>query len=260
MKKLIILFISTLLLVAGSNFLNVVSIPIAHAASEPTELCLGPFNTQVYALEVIPRSIPSDGTYRVQFMHLWAKPGGEVEETYTWNIIVKPKNGVEKKTGKTLTVKYLGEKEIYLLDVVSIAGGTARMRAADHGSGAFTIKMSDPKNNYTCGGESNEFIVGTGLFEEPDVGGKTETPFGTIEASPKEIATMALNIAVGVAGGIAFLLMVFGSYRLIFAGGNPESIQQGREIITAAIAGLLVIIFSVFFLRLVGMSILGLNL
>lgn len=66
-----------------------------------------------------------------------------------------------------------------------------------------------------------------------------------------------LNFAIGMAGGVAFLLMIFGSYRLIFAGGNPESIQRGGEVITAAIIGLLVIVFSVLILRFLGIAILG---
>lgn len=72
-------------------------------------------------------------------------------------------------------------------------------------------------------------------------------------------ASTFLSFGIGIAGGIAFLLMVFGAYRLIFAGGNPDAMQQGKEIITAAIAGLLVIIFAVFILRFLGFTILGLG-
>ena len=97
---------------------------------------------------------------------------------------------------------------------------------------------------------------GSGYDPHADV----DTAFGWFSSDPADIAETFLGIAVGVAGGVAFLLMVFGSYRLIFAGGNPESIQNGREIITAAIVGLLVVIFSVFILRLIGISILGLPL
>lgn len=87
-----------------------------------------------------------------------------------------------------------------------------------------------------------------------------KTEFGNIPRDPAELATVVLRIALGVGGGIAFLLMVYGSLRLIFAAGNPESVQQGREIITAAIVGLLVIILSTFILQLIGISILGIKL
>lgn len=86
-----------------------------------------------------------------------------------------------------------------------------------------------------------------------------KTEFGDIPRDPVELATVVLRIALGAAGGLAFLLMIYGSLRLIFASGNPENVQHGREILTAAIIGLLVIIFSTFILQLVGISILGLK-
>lgn len=85
------------------------------------------------------------------------------------------------------------------------------------------------------------------------------TAFGAIPRDPVQLATVVLRIALGLGGGLAFLLMVYGSFRLIFSAGNPEGVQQGREILTAAIIGLLVIIFSTFILQLIGISILGLT-
>lgn len=84
------------------------------------------------------------------------------------------------------------------------------------------------------------------------------TAVGCIEATPVGLAQAAINVALGIAGGLAFLLMVFGSFRMIASGGNPDSLQQGKQILTAAVAGLLVIIFSVFILRFAGVAVLGL--
>lgn len=95
------------------------------------------------------------------------------------------------------------------------------------------------------------------FFTESEV---IKTAFGDIHVNPAELATDIFRIAVGIAGGVAFLLLVYGSYRLMFSAGNPESVQQGREIITAAIIGLIIIVFSVFILRLIGIGILGLPL
>ena len=80
-------------------------------------------------------------------------------------------------------------------------------------------------------------------------------------ARPKEqfqTAQRLRMLVIGIAGGVAFLLLIYGGFKFIFSVGNPESIQQGREIITAAIIGLIVVVFSAFLLRLIGISILGL--
>jgi len=93
-----------------------------------------------------------------------------------------------------------------------------------------------------------------------DLKNQVVTPFGTITATPEGLAKAFLSLGIGSAGGAAFLMMVFGAYRLIFAGGNPESIQEGRSVMTAAIAGLIVVILAVFLLDLIGISILGLDI
>lgn len=62
---------------------------------------------------------------------------------------------------------------------------------------------------------------------------------------------------IGIAGGIAFLMIVFSSFQIMTASGDPQKLQGGRELLTAAISGLILIIFSVFLLRLIGVTILN---
>lgn len=93
-----------------------------------------------------------------------------------------------------------------------------------------------------------------------DLPGQIVTPIGTIDSTGEGLAQAVLSLGVGAAGGVAFLMMVFGAYRLMFAGGNPEAIQQGREFITSAIVGLVVVVLAIFLLDLIGVSILGLDI
>ena len=65
-----------------------------------------------------------------------------------------------------------------------------------------------------------------------------------------------LRFAIGIGGGIAFLLMLFGVFQIITSSGNPERLKAGQETITSAVIGLLMIIFSLFLLRLIGIEIL----
>jgi len=85
------------------------------------------------------------------------------------------------------------------------------------------------------------------------------TALGCISTSkPTELSNRILTFAIGIGGAIAFLLMIFGGLQIIFSGGNPDKVKAGKEIITAALAGLLLIIFSVFILRVIGYDILKL--
>lgn len=89
-------------------------------------------------------------------------------------------------------------------------------------------------------------------------GSKVKTALGCIDGNPKELVNDILRIALGVAGGVSFLLIIFGGFKLSFSRGDPQAVQDGREVITSAIIGLIIVIFSVFLLRLIGIDILGL--
>jgi hypothetical protein len=90
-------------------------------------------------------------------------------------------------------------------------------------------------------------------------GGGSWTALGCIQIKdPSAMTKWVLEFAIGIAGGIAFLLMIFGGFQIILSGGNPDKIKAGKEIIVAALSGLLLIIFSVLILRIIGYDILGL--
>ena len=85
-----------------------------------------------------------------------------------------------------------------------------------------------------------------------------ETGLGPIPTDPTCLVKWILKNAILMGGGIAFLLSLFGGVSIILAGGNPEKINAGKEIIGSALTGLLFIIFSVFLLRFIGLDILQL--
>ncbi|PIP52113.1 hypothetical protein COX09_03245 [Candidatus Beckwithbacteria bacterium CG23_combo_of_CG06-09_8_20_14_all_47_9] len=66
-----------------------------------------------------------------------------------------------------------------------------------------------------------------------------------------------LGWSIAMGSGIAFLLALWGGITIVLAGGNPEKINEGKEVITSAVSGLLFILFSVFLLRFIGVDILG---
>jgi hypothetical protein len=84
------------------------------------------------------------------------------------------------------------------------------------------------------------------------------TVFGCVPANAQDFVTIILKLALGAGGGIAFLAMLFGGYVLLTSAGSFERIIEGKRILTYSAIGLLVIVFSVFILRLIGIEILGL--
>ena len=71
--------------------------------------------------------------------------------------------------------------------------------------------------------------------------------------------SFVLKWAVGIGGGVAFLLIIYAGFMIMTAAGNPERLKAGQELLTSAISGLILLIFSVFILKFIGVDILGLG-
>ena len=70
--------------------------------------------------------------------------------------------------------------------------------------------------------------------------------------------TFVLGWALGISGGIALILIIVSAFLIMTSQGDPRRLQAGKELLTAAITGLLLLIFSVFILDLLGVRILRL--
>ncbi len=119
-------------------------------------------------------------------------------------------------------------------------------------SGCHVIDLLDC---FTKVGDPLSFTVSKSIKFPP-----TEDRGKELSGDTRKFVNTLVSFGIGIAGGVAFLLLIYGGFKFIFSLGNPEAVQQGREIITAALIGLIVVVFSVFLLRLVGISILGLPL
>jgi hypothetical protein len=66
-----------------------------------------------------------------------------------------------------------------------------------------------------------------------------------------------LGWGVGIAGGIALILIVVAGIMFTTSGGDPKRMQAAKELLTAAIGGLLLLLFGVFILEFIGVDILN---
>ena len=89
---------------------------------------------------------------------------------------------------------------------------------------------------------------------------KLNTAIGCIPILTDENTLMAwiLQWAIGIGGGVAFLLIVYAGFMIMTSQGNPDRLQAGKELLTSALAGIILLVFSIFLLKLIGVDILKL--
>ena len=89
---------------------------------------------------------------------------------------------------------------------------------------------------------------------------KLNTAIGCVPvlSSKEDFLSFILKWAVGIGGGIAFLLIIYAGFMIMTSAGNPERLKAGQELLTSAISGLILLIFSVVILKIIGVDILGL--
>lgn len=98
--------------------------------------------------------------------------------------------------------------------------------------------------------------TGTNDCSNCENSGGVWTAIGCISTSSQGFIEDLLPFAIAIAGGIAFVLILFGSLQVMLSAGNPEKLNAGKELVSSAIIGLLLIIFSIFILQLIGVQIL----
>lgn len=84
------------------------------------------------------------------------------------------------------------------------------------------------------------------------------TAVGCIGADSESIITRLVRIGLGIAGGLALLMILAGAFMFSTSQGEPKRASEAKELITSAVLGLIFIIFSVTLLQFIGVTILQL--
>lgn len=83
-----------------------------------------------------------------------------------------------------------------------------------------------------------------------------ETGLGCIPTTTEGFVGAILTIAISLGGGIALLLILYGTFVVTTSAGIPDKLTEGQETISAAVQGLVFIIMSIVLLNLIGIKIL----
>ncbi len=86
--------------------------------------------------------------------------------------------------------------------------------------------------------------------------GALQTGIANISTEPQGFVRSIFGLVLGLAGGIALILIIIAGYRLMASQGNPEQITAARDQLISAIVGLLFIILSFVILQVIGVDIL----
>lgn len=79
---------------------------------------------------------------------------------------------------------------------------------------------------------------------------------GVIKTDPGEFVKKIYEVVLGLAGGIALIMIILSGYKYMASQGNPEAIKAATEGLTSSVIGLLFIIFAFVILQIIGVDIL----
>jgi len=135
-----------------------------------------------------------------------------------------------------------------------------------HDTGAiFTNEISSC--SFRIGSESDEdkFVAeplsrpcGDGAWTAKEGCTQIKTALGPVPTDPNIVVRWILGFILGISGGILLIILIINGFKLMVSQGDPEKIQDARNAIISAIAGLLLIIFSLMLIRLITVDVLGL--
>lgn len=85
---------------------------------------------------------------------------------------------------------------------------------------------------------------------------KLFTAVGCLRIDERGLVADLVKLLLGVAGGVALLTILASAFLIATSQGDPSRVKQARELMTAAVAGIFFMIFSVITLQFVGVEIL----
>jgi len=85
---------------------------------------------------------------------------------------------------------------------------------------------------------------------------KTNLNDFTQEGAASSVVQKLLDFLFSIAGGIAFLYLLYGSYLVMTSKADPTKLQQGKRVILGAIIGVVFAVGAVFIINLLASGIL----
>jgi hypothetical protein len=111
--------------------------------------------------------------------------------------------------------------------------------------------LIDPSTNAAPAPKAGHFYTQIGCLS-------TNLEDFTQAGSAGSVVQQLLNVAFSIAGGIAFLYFIYGSFMIITSQADPEKLNHGRRLIVGSVIGIALVLGSVFLVNFIGSTILRL--
>ena len=107
-------------------------------------------------------------------------------------------------------------------------------------------------------GDQSGYNSGSGINSPLCSDGRINTAIGCVSYDIVEFTKFMLGWSLGVGGGVALVLLFYSGVMMSISMGDPAKLNESKSLLMAAVSGLLLIIFSAFLLRVIGVNILEL--
>ncbi|NTU46218.1 hypothetical protein HGA88_01185 [Candidatus Roizmanbacteria bacterium] len=148
---------------------------------------------------------------------------------------------------------------------VACTDGSAPSNASDYSVNCTCVEQARQKLAALCtpiknNSERNECLTCVGALggsNSAQNSGGIWTAVGCVDFQLSGfIEKNLLGMGIGFGGAVASLCIIYAAFTMQTSRANPEKIKKAQEVLTSCIIGLLLIIFSIFILRLIGYDIL----
>ena len=144
------------------------------------------------------------------------------------------------------------------------ASCTGNLNKCNNGSGSCSCVYSPPPPTATVKPPTATVanltpVLISGGVSSPTCGaeGGINTAIGCIPTNdPQAFTSFLLRWGIGIGGGIAMLLIIYSGFLIMTSSGDPRKMQAGKELLTAAIGGIIFLAASTYILSIVGVEIL----
>lgn len=85
---------------------------------------------------------------------------------------------------------------------------------------------------------------GVNLWDDNNVANAAFSNIGFSRKDPREIVANIIKILLGFLGTIAVVLIIYAGFLWMTAGGKPDNTKKAKDIMSAAVTGLVIILIS----------------